>query len=84
MHWPSYCLTICVLESPEGILWHTVKIQIKFCSISSGSALFTKIYSKTCVKPPRKNRQKKILMTNGSLMKVESIAHSAILLTCIK
>ena len=32
------------------------------------------VYSKTCVKRPRKNRQKKIVMTNGSLMKVESIA----------
>ena len=31
-------------------------------------------YSKTCVKLPLKNRQKKILMTNGSSMKVESIA----------
>ena len=32
------------------------------------------IYSKACVKWPLKNRQTKILMTNGSLMKVESIA----------
>ena len=39
---------------------------------------------KTCVKRPLKIRQNKILMTNGSLMKVESIAVSAILLTCIK
>ena len=31
-------------------------------------------YSKTCVKRPLKNRQNKGLMTNGSLMKVESIA----------
>ena len=31
-------------------------------------------YSKTCVKQPLKNRQNKALMTNGSLMKVESIA----------
>ena len=30
--------------------------------------------SKTCVKRPLKNRQRKILMTNGSLFKVESIA----------
>ena len=47
------------------------------------------IYGKTCVKRPLKNRQTKVLMTNGSLMKVETIAecpleHSAILLTCIK
>ena len=31
-------------------------------------------YSRTCVKRILKNRQNKILMTNGSLMKVESIA----------
>ena len=31
-------------------------------------------YSKTCVKWPLKNRQKIILMTNGSLMQVESFA----------
>ena len=30
-------------------------------------------YSKTCVKRPLKKRKTKILMTNGSLMKVESI-----------
>ena len=44
-------------------------------------------YSKTCVKQRLKIDKTKILMTNGSLMKVESIAdapHSAILLTCIK
>ena len=33
------------------------------------------MYSKTCLKPPLKNRKKtKILKTNRSLMKVESIA----------
>ena len=31
-------------------------------------------YSKTCLKQPLKNRQKKVLMTNGSLIKVKSIA----------
>ena len=48
-------------------------------------------YGKTCVKQPLKKIDKtKILMTNGSLMKVKSIAecskweHSAVLLTCIK
>ena len=42
---------------------------------------------KTCVKWSSKIDKTKILLTNGSLMKVESIAecsHSAILLTCIK
>ena len=47
------------------------------------------LYSKTCLKRPLKNRQTKILVTNGSLMKIESVAelsleHSAIVLTCIK
>ena len=46
------------------------------CASSAGA--FTgcqcDMYSKTCVKQPLKFRQKKILMTNGSLMKVESIA----------
>ena len=44
-------------------------------------------YSKTCLKRPLKNDKTKVLKTNSSLMKVESIAlleHSAILLTCIK
>ena len=45
--------------------------------------------SKTCLKRPLKIDKTKLLMENGSLMKVESIAdtlleHSAILLTCIK
>ena len=31
-------------------------------------------YSKTCVKRPFKSRKTNILMSNGSLMKVESIA----------
>ena len=45
------------------------------------------IYSKTCLKKPQTT---KILMTNGSLMKVKKycrmlpLDHSAILLTCIK
>ena len=36
-------------------------------------------YSKTCVKRPLKNSKTKIFMTNGSLMKVKSIADSRIL-----
>ena len=40
----------------------------------TGAILKTLIYSKTCVKRPLKNRQKKIFKTNGSLMKVENIA----------
>ena len=42
-------------------------------------------YSKTCLKQPLKKDITKILVTNGRLMKVKSIAEcSAILLTCIK
>ena len=48
------------------------------------------IYSKTCLKRPLEIDKTKVLMKNGSLMKVESIAEcsllerSEILLTCIK
>ena len=48
------------------------------------------IYSKTCLKQPLKIDKTKILITNGSLMKVKKYCrmlqgeHSAILLTCIK
>ena len=46
--------------------------------------------SKTCSKQPLKNRQTKVLKTNGSLMKVEKycrmlpLEHTAMLLICIK
>ena len=43
----------------------------------AGSAykiLVLRAYCKTCLKRPLKYRQKNVLMTNGSLMKVESIA----------
>ena len=41
--------------------------------------LKTKIYSKTCLKRPLTNRKKtKVLKTNGSLMKVESIAECSL------
>ena len=39
-------------------------------------------YSKTCVKRPLKKDKTKILMTNGSLMKVESIAECSIVAFC--
>ena len=48
------------------------------CNLSS-------MYSKPVLNGYSKIDKTKILMTNGSLMKVESIAeHSATLLTCIK
>ena len=48
-----------------------LKINLKLMTVYS---TFSSKYSKTCLKRPLKNRQTKILMTNGSLMKVESIA----------
>ena len=42
-------------------------------------------YSKTCLKHPLKKDKTKILITNGSLMKVKRTAEcSLLLLTCIK
>ena len=41
-------------------------------------------YSKTCLRQPLRKDKTKILITNGSLMKVKRIADSVILLTCIK
>ena len=35
-------------------------------------------YSKTCLKRPFKKDKREILMTNGSLMKVESIAECSL------
>ena len=57
---------------------------MKFCVYKVES-----IYSKTWLKRPLKIDKTKVLMTNGSLMKVEILQnalleHSAILLTCIK
>ena len=46
------------------------------------------MYSKTCLKRPLKMDKTKVLTTNGSFMMVKSIAeclaHSTLLLTCIK
>ena len=36
------------------------------------------VYSKTCLRRPLKNRQNKGVKTNGSLMKVESIAECSL------
>ena len=46
--------------------WHTTIINIY--------NIFTKFYSKTCLEQPLKKDKTKVLKTNGSLMKVESIA----------
>ena len=46
----------------------------KVCVYSILAMLCIFMYGKICLKLPLKNRQNKILMTNGSLLKVESIA----------
>ena len=37
-----------------------------------------RVYSKSCLKQPLKNRKNKGLKTNGSLMKVESVAECSL------
>ena len=64
-----------------------MECSIKLCKIKSGwsivyieghSLWFPKQNSKTCLKQPLKNRPKTKLMTNGSLMKGESIAECSL------
>ena len=58
----------------------------RYFSCPSPKVLVLIAYSKTCLKQLLKIHKTKVLMTNGSLMKVESISEcspSAILLTCI-
>ena len=52
-----------------------VKADMRLCPDVKGNEgnLQKRKYSKTCLKRPFKNRQTKILITNGSLRKVESI-----------
>ena len=72
-----------------------LQLSLHNCVVSSEFSLLScrhkeGTYSKTCPKRPLKKDKTKILMTDGSLMKVESISecspmeHSAILVTCIK
>ena len=49
-------------------------VQLKFLGDTSTTIFGTEMYSKTRVKRPLKNRQTKIFMTNGSLMKIDSFA----------
>ena len=70
---------------PEGriFLYHPHTL----CYSDTIKAGFLMTYSKTGVNSHSKIDKTKILITFGSLMKVESIAecsHSAIILTCIK
>ena len=72
------------MEFNDISLW----VYESYFDTSRSTIQVTFIYSKTCLKRPLKIDKIKVLMENGSLMKVESIAecleHSAILLTCIK
>ena len=75
-------------DSPDGPVKQNLEFRFSVGQLPSwAQKRVSGIYSKTCVKRPLKSRQAKILMTNGSLMKVESIAECSILqyfLTCIK
>ena len=63
----------------EEMKLHDAKLRRMFqaaqaVAVRKERLVFIHIYSKTCVKRPLKNRKTEILMTNGSLMKIESIA----------
>ena len=64
----------------EDMKLHDAKLRRMFqaaqaVAVRKERLVFIHIYSKTCVKRPLKKKDKtNILMTNGSLMKVESIA----------
>ena len=55
-------------------LFLTPTITHTDCYLSNSMQLNVLNYSRTCVKQPLKIDKAKILMTNGRLMKVESIA----------
>ena len=80
------CLILVLVKFSFVSKSYLIKIDSLKCHQSFAAYDFYK-YSKTCHGRPLKDKTK-ILMKNGSLMKVKSIAkcleHSAILLTCIK
>ena len=63
---------------PDSALFFTLTMWILFSWFLRKQLILMTVfkmrYSKTCLKWSLKNRQKKTLMINGSLMKVESIA----------
>ena len=54
-----------------------VSVQISFFVLTYFVQVFWE-YSKTCLKQPLKRDNTKVLKTNGSLMKVESIAECSL------
>ena len=70
LYWnPNFYSVICILHHalvPKDV----VVLKTMYCQFC--------IYSKTCLKRSLKNRQTKVLKTNGSLMKVESIAECSL------
>ena len=81
--WPILLVTIDVCQSVlidlsryRGAIVH---LHNRYRSMErAASDMKELVYSKTCLKRPPESRQTKILMTNGSLMKVESIAECSL------
>ena len=62
-----------------------LRVRKYACAYNLTQQVYVFSYSKTRLKRPlKKKKTKTIFMINDSLMKVESLKHSAILLTCIK
>ena len=69
------CLLIVILHAKQPVKCHySFFLQVNTCKALSDS--------KTCLKRPPQNRQNKSLKTNGSLMKVESIAECSLGVLC--
>ena len=84
MGWPIFHQNIYLQWfSNDSITGHSDVLKALAAIASTTSckkkqSIQTVSYSKSCLKRPLKNRQRKILMTNGSLMKVESIAECSL------
>ena len=74
MHYTTAAPTVC-----KGYQ-QTTKVAISKERVKILILVFTwnLLYSQTCLKPPLKNRPKKVLKINGSLMKVQSIAECSL------
>ena len=66
----SLVTSLCYVVSQ--LLGSPLKIQMR--NLMKSKKIIHYMYSKTCLKRPLKHRQNKGIKTNGSLMKVESIA----------
>ena len=84
----GYCLyeSIPSAQLPFQILSYA-RMPVHVLTYAESRQLKKIKYSETCLKWPLKKDKTKALKTNGSLVKVESIAEcslSAILMTCIQ